>query len=159
MMSLSILIILISSINLSIASASQRAKEIGIKKTLGTSRLILQFHYVLEICVLSIIALIFAMIITELVPLFNNYLNTSLQLNNVELLVQVFGLTIVLSIVIGVIYAMYVSNFKTIAVLKGNYSRSRNMIVLRNCMLSLQFVVSGFFLIGGISYLDFNFII
>ncbi len=154
MLGLSILIIIISSINfinLSIASASQRAKEVGVKKTLGISSRTMKFQYALEIIVQCIIALILALIISELIlPIFNNYLNTSLRLNNLKLLLQIFILTSVIALFIGSLFTLYLSNFKTINVLKGNFSRSGNMIFLRNLMLGLQFVVSGFFLIGGL---------
>jgi len=154
MLGLSILIIIISSINfinLSIASASQRAKEVGVKKILGISVLSMKFQYALEIIVQCVIALIFALIISELIlPIFNNYLNSSLELNDWELLIQMFALISVIALFIGSLFALYLSNFKTINVLKGNFSRSGNMIFLRNLMLGLQFVVSGFFLIGGL---------
>ena len=49
-----------------------------------------------------------------------------------------------------ILLALYISNFKTISVLKGNFSRSGHMIFVRNIMLGLQFVISGFFFIGGL---------
>ncbi|WP_460219609.1 ABC transporter permease [Psychroserpens sp. MEBiC05023] len=154
MLGLSILIIIISCINfinLSIALASQRAKEVGIKKTLGISSSKLMFQYALEIITQCIVALLFALIIVELVlPIFNDYLNTSLKLNSPKLLLQVTVLILVIAFCIGTLYAFYMFKFKTIETLKGNFSRSKNMVFLRHLMLGLQFVISGFFLIGGL---------
>ena len=154
MLGLSILILIISSINfinLSVASASQRAKEVGIKKTLGLPNLMLAFQYALEILVQCAIALVFALILTELIlPFFNDYLGTTLYLNSTKLLLQVCGLTVLIAACIGSLYALYMLKFKTINTLKGNFSRSKNMVFLRHLMLGLQFVVSGFFLIGGL---------
>ena len=154
MLGLSILIITISSINfinLTIASASQRAKEVGVKKTLGISKMSLMFQYVLEIVVQCVLALVFALVIVEFIlPVFNDYLQCDLHLNNSKILLQVTGLTLLVACFIGSLYAMYMLNFKVINTLKGNFSRSKNMVVLRHIMLGLQFVVSGFFLIGGI---------
>jgi len=154
MLGLSILIIIISSINfinLSIASGSQRAKEIGVKKTLGISEVTLKLQFVLEIIIQCVIALIVALLITELIlPLFNNYLNTTLSLNSSKLIIQVSILSFVIAGFIGVLYAFYMSSFKVIQVLKGNFSRSKNMVFIRNLMLGLQFLISGFFLIGGL---------
>ena len=151
---LSILIIVISSINfinLSIASGGQRAKEVGVKKTLGISGRILKLQYALEVVIQCVIALVLALLITELIlPSFNNYLKTTLSLGNSKLLLQVSILTLFIAIFIGVLFAIYMSNFKTIQVLKGNFSRNKNMVFLRNLMLGLQFVISGFFLIGGL---------
>ncbi len=154
MLSLSILIIVISSINfinLSVASASQRAKEVGVKKTLGVSKLGLQLQFVLEIVVQGIIAVFLALIIVELLlPVFNAFINKNLVLSDTTIILQVIGLAIGISAIIGFITALYVSNFKTILVLKGNFSRSGSMILVRNVMLGLQFVISGFFFIGGL---------
>ncbi|NQX80862.1 MAG: FtsX-like permease family protein [Flavobacteriaceae bacterium] len=53
-----------------------------------------------------------------------------------------------MSLVIGVIPAVYLSNFKAMEVLKGNMSSSKKGIILRTIMLGIQFSISGFFLIG-----------
>ncbi|WP_046757024.1 ABC transporter permease [Kordia jejudonensis] len=154
MLSLSILIILISSINfinLSIASASQRAKEVGVKKTLGLSKFSLQIQFILEIVLQGVISMFLALIVVELLlPIFNTFINKNLSLQSVEIILQVGLLALFISIVIGLITALYISNFKTISVLKGNFSRSGHMIFVRNVMLGLQFVISGFFFIGGL---------
>ncbi|WP_430412567.1 ABC transporter permease [Kordia sp.] len=154
MLSLSILIIIISSINfinLSIASASQRAKEVGVKKTLGVSKIGLQFQFILEIVIQGIISVFLALIIVELLlPIFNAFINKSLSLESIDIIFKVALVAIVISVIIGFITALYISNFKTISVLKGNFSRSGHMIFVRNLMLGLQFVISGFFFIGGL---------
>mgnify|MGYP000296240259 CR=1 FL=1 len=153
MLGLSILIIIISSINfinLSIAAGSQRAKEIGIKKTLGISENMLKVHFTFEVIFQCVIAFVFALLITELIlPLFNNYFNTTISLSDQKLLFQVSILTFLIAVLIGVLFAVYMSKFKTILVLKGDFSRNNNMVFIRNLMLGLQFVISGFFLIGG----------
>lgn len=154
MMGLSVFIIIISSINfinLSIASASLRGKEVGIKKTLGISTLNFTLQYVLEIVIQGFIALLLALLITELIlPSFNTYFKTDLSLSNAKLIKQISVLTFVISVFIGSLYALYLHKFKTIEVLKGNFSRSKNMVLLRNVMLGLQFIISGFFLVGGL---------
>ncbi|WP_298518551.1 ABC transporter permease [uncultured Kordia sp.] len=154
MLSLSILVIIISSINfinLSIASASQRAKEVGVKKTLGVSKFGLHLQFVSEIVVQGLIAAFLALIIVELIlPVFNVFINKDLTLRSAAIIVKVILLAVGIAFVIGFITALYVSNFKTVRVLKGNFSRSGGMILMRNVMLGLQFVISGFFFIGGL---------
>ncbi|CAL2102987.1 conserved membrane protein of unknown function [Tenacibaculum sp. 190130A14a] len=154
MMGLSVFIIIISSINfinLSIASASLRGKEVGIKKTLGITTISFNVQYVLEIVIQGFVALLLALLITELLlPSFNTYFKTTLHLKNVKLIIQISLLTLVISLLIGGIYALYLHKFSTIEVLKGNFSRSKNMVFLRNVMLGLQFIISGFFLVGGL---------
>ena len=77
MLSLSILLIIISCvnfINLSIASATQRAKEVGVKKTLGLSKLLLIQQYMLEIVFQGIIAFLLSLLLVELIlPYFNRF--------------------------------------------------------------------------------------
>lgn len=154
MLGLSLLIIVISCINfinLSIASASLRGKEVGVKKTLGISGVHFTVQYVLEIALQCFIALLLALVMSELLlPIFNAYFYTELHLNNLQLLLQIGILTLGISIGIGLLYATYLSNFKMIRVLKGNFARNKSMTLFRNVMLGLQFMISGFFLIGGL---------
>ncbi len=152
LLGLSILLILISCvnfINLSTASASQRAKEVGIKKTLGLSKKQLFFQYIFEILLQGIIALVFALILVELVlPYFNQFIDKDLSILNKSIVLKLVLVTFGISIFIGSIPALYLSNFKAVEVLKGNFSRSKKGILARNIMLGLQFSISGFFLIG-----------
>lgn len=152
LMSLSILLILISCvnfINLSTASASQRAKEVGVKKTLGLVKSNLIIHYVFEILIQAVISLLLACILVELIlPLFNQFLSKDLNLFNGEVLSLVSFVALVITLFIGIIPALYLSNFKSSEVLKGNFSRSKSGVYLRQAMLSIQFLISGFFLIG-----------
>lgn len=152
LLSLSILLILISCvnfINLSTASASQRAKEVGVKKTLGLFKSNLILQYVFEICIQAFVALILACILVEfLLPYFNQYLSKELSLYNPSVFGIVLLTTLCIAIIIGIVPALYLSNFKSHEVLKGNFSRSKRGVYLRHFMLSLQFLISGFFLIG-----------
>ncbi|AXG70407.1 macrolide export ATP-binding/permease protein MacB [Kordia sp. SMS9] len=152
LLGLSILLIIISCvnfINLSTASASQRAKEVGVKKTLGLSKKQLIFQYVFEIVLQGFIALLFALILVEFVlPYFNQFMDKNIRLTNGGVLLKLIGIAIATSITVGSIPALYLANFKTVEVLKGNFSRSKKGIIARNVMLGLQFLISGFFLIG-----------
>ncbi len=164
LLGLSILLIVISCvnfINLSTASASQRAKEVGVKKTLGLSKNVLVFQYVLEVVIQGIIALVFALILVELIlPYFNEFIGKELTILSFSSLYKVILVALITSLFIGSIPALYLSNFKTIEVLKGNFSRSKKGIIIRNVMLAFQFLISGFFFIGVlIIYAQMNFMI
>ncbi|MEM6720009.1 MAG: ABC transporter permease [Bacteroidota bacterium] len=152
LLGLSVLLIIISCvnfINLSTASASQRAKEVGIKKTLGLSRKLLMFQYVFEIVLLGLVALLLSLILVEFVlPYFNQYMGKELTLFNPEILLKLVGIVLITSLFVGSIPALYLANFKAVEVLKGNFSRSKRGVIARNIMLGLQFLISGFFLIG-----------
>lgn len=152
LLGLSILLITISAvnfINLSTASAAQRAKEVGIKKTLGLSKNKLMWQYVLEIVFQGIISLLLALILVEvLLPYYNDFIDKSMSLNDGWLLFKILVLTIAITLIAGILPAIYLANFKAVEVLKGNFSRSKKGVVVRHLMLALQFIISGFFLIG-----------
>ena len=154
MLSLSILLIIISCvnfINLSIASATQRGKEVGIKKTLGLSKTTLTRQYALEIVLQGIVAFVFSVLLVELIlPSFNDLMNKDISIFGIALLAKVGFLAIIVSLIIGIIPAVYLSKFKAIEVLKGNVSRSKKGVFGRNIMLGIQFLISGFFLTGAI---------
>ena len=154
MLSLSILLIIISCvnfINLSIASATQRAKEVGVKKTFGLSKGALIRQYTLEIVFQSFIAFILSLLLVEFIlPYFNDFMNKEISILDINLLIKVGFLAIIISLFIGSIHAIYLSNFKSVEVLKGNISRSKKGVFARNTMLGFQFLISGFFLTGSI---------
>ncbi|AUC83992.1 antibiotic ABC transporter permease [Polaribacter sp. ALD11] len=154
MLSLSILLILISCvnfINLSIASATQRAKEVGVKKILGLSKSTLTMQYALEIIFQGFVSFLLSMLLVELIlPSFNGFMNKEISILNFDLFLRVAIIAIIVSFIIGFIPAIYVSKFKTVEVLKGNVSRSKHGVFARNIMLGIQFLISGFFLTGSL---------
>ena len=154
MLSLSILLIIISCvnfINLSIASATQRAKEVGVKKTLGLSKFSLTRQYTLEIVLQGIVAFVLSLILVELIlPSFNEFMEKEISILNIKLLSKIAVFAVIISLLIGIIPALYLSKFKSVEVLKGNISRSKQGVFARNLMLGLQFLISGFFLTGSI---------
>ena len=154
MLFLSVLLIIISCvnfINLSIASATQRGKEVGIKKTLGLSKMTLTRQYALEIVLQGAVAFVFSVLLVELIlPSFNDFMNKDISILDIELVAKVGFLAIIVSLIIGSIPAVYLSKFKTVEVLKGNLSRSKKGVFGKNIMLGIQFLISGFFLTGAI---------
>lgn len=151
LLGLSALILLLSGINLinlKTAQASQRAKEVGVRKVMGStkSKLILQF--LLETFMICFVAYIVAFAMVELLlPSYNKFLGKEIKLNNINLFVYSGLLLIVFSLISGLIPALYLSNFKPINTLKGNFSRSRHGAWLRNSILTLQLIISSFFII------------
>ncbi|CAL2080261.1 Putative ABC transport system permease protein [Tenacibaculum sp. 190524A02b] len=152
LLGLSILLIIISCvnfINLAIASASQRAKEVGVKKTLGLSKKQLSLQYIIEVILQGILSFILALIITELtLPFFNEFIQKDLSILNGKTITILLVVTLFISFFMGSFPAYYLSNFKSVEVLKGNISKTKKGNLARNIMLALQFLISGFFIIG-----------
>lgn len=159
---LSILILLLSIanyINLATANAVKRAKEVGIRKVIGASKLQIVVQFVFETILITLFSVLLALVIVELsLPFYNALLNKNLILIGSQFYLQLVLVFILVVFVSGVIPAIYISNFEVLKVLKGNYSRSKSGVWLRNGMLILQFAIATFFIIGSfIVYQQVNF--
>ncbi|UTN03255.1 ABC transporter permease [Flavobacterium bizetiae] len=153
LMGLSILILLLSIvnyINLATANAVKRAKEVGVRKIVGATKSQIITQFVFETTLITLFSLLLALVIVELtLPFYNSILNKNLILEGSQFYVQLVFIFIIVILVSGVLPAIYVSNFEPLKVLKGNFSRSKNGIWLRNGMLVLQFAIATFFIIGS----------
>jgi putative ABC transport system permease protein len=151
---LAVMILIIACINftnLSIAQATKRAKEVGIKKVLGVYRYQLTFQFLLEILLQCIVAMVLAFVVAELLlPRFNSLFNVSLSIWNREsgLLFQLPLILLAITIISGAYPAVVLSGFKPAMVLKGNFQTGRSTSWLRNALLVVQFSVAVVFIIG-----------
>jgi len=153
MASLSLLILvltIVNYVNLATANAVKRAKEVGLRKILGASKTNIIRQFVLEAVITTVVAVVFALVIVELaLPYYNNFLQKTLLLSSGQFYTQLAIIFMVVVIVAGIFPAVYVSNFETLKVLKGNFSRSKNGVWVRNGMLILQFAIASFFITGS----------
>ncbi|MFO7977977.1 MAG: ABC transporter permease [Bacteroidales bacterium] len=136
----------INFMNLSIAQATKRAREVGIKKVSGSSRNLLVGQFLLETIILSILAMIIAMMIVEVaMPWFNQMLDLNLDLQNLRTW-YFFPALIIFVIFIGMLAgsypAFYMSSFNPNEVLKGKTTHSRKHLSLRSGLTILQFSIS-----------------
>lgn len=153
MLWLSVLILVLSIVNyvnLATANAIKRAKEVGVRKILGASKSNIVKQFLFETVLTVLFAILLSLVIVELsLPYYNEFLGKKLLIHGNQFygqLILIFILTIVLA---GIFPAIYVSNFETLKVLKGNFGRSKSGIWLRNTMLILQFSIATFFIIGS----------
>lgn len=153
MVGLSILILILSIvnyINLATANAIKRAKEVGIRKIVGASKSNIILQFIFETTLTTLFSIFLALVIIELtLPYYNNFLNKNLMIIGGQFYLQLILIFIITILVAGIFPAVYVSNFETLKVLKGNFSRSKNGIWLRNGMLIFQFAIATFFIIGS----------
>ncbi|MFV8344626.1 ABC transporter permease [Flavobacterium sp. ZB4P13] len=162
LMGLSILILLLSIvnyINLATANAIKRAKEVGVRKVVGATKSQIVAQFVFETVLITLFSVLFALVIVELsLPYYNQFLNKSLVLIGTQFYLQLVLIFILVIFVSGVLPAVYISNFEVLKVLKGNFSRSKSGVWLRNGMLVLQFAIATFFIVGSfIVYQQVNF--
>ncbi|HEY1023543.1 MAG TPA: ABC transporter permease [Sphingobacteriaceae bacterium] len=138
--------------NLAIAQAGSRAKEIGVKKVMGSYKSALIRQFFMETLLQCGMAFFLSLILVELLlPSFNQLLGLELSLYQYRalgfLLLQVAGVLAVVIVLAGAYPAVYLSGFNPAMVLKGNYNRSAKGIWLRKALIIVQFFIAGTFLI------------
>lgn len=132
-------------INLTTARASRRAKEVGIRKTMGTSRSRLVFQFLGESIMISTVAMILSLILAELFLLAFTYITGAPLLatiwNNASTVLMFAGFSVIVGIVSGLYPAFYLTAFNPVRVLKGNVS-AQGGSGFRNTLVVFQFAVS-----------------
>ncbi|WP_116787720.1 ABC transporter permease [Flavobacterium psychrotrophum] len=153
MAGLSVLILILSItnyINLATANAIKRAKEVGVRKVLGAGKGNIIKQFVFETIIITITALLLALVIVELaLPFYNDFLNKTLVLNSSLFYMQLVITFIIVVVTAGILPAVYVANFETLNVLRGNFTRSKSGVWARNAMLVVQFAIASFFIVGS----------
>jgi putative ABC transport system permease protein len=153
MVGLSVLILILSIfnyVNLATANAIRRAKEVGVRKIVGASKTDIIKQFLFETIITVLISILLALVIVELsLPYYNEFLDKELIIYGSQFYGQLALIFIITIIFAGVFPAVYVSNFETLKVLKGNFGRNKSGVWLRNGMLILQFAIASFFIIGS----------
>lgn len=148
---LMLIIACINFTNLSIAQATKRAKEVGVKKVMGAFRLQLTVQFLIEILMQCLVATAFALILAELIlPKFNSLFEVNLAIwhHNSTLIWQLPLVLIAITLIAGVYPALVLSGFRPALVLKGNFQTSRQSYWLKNSLLVVQFSIAVIFIIG-----------
>ncbi len=146
----------INFINLSIASALPRAKDVGVRKSLGASRYDLIKQFLLETSLLCLLAMVLAVGMLALgMPYLNDFLGKNLTL--LELITGMgalvsFSLLVLLSIGAGIFPAIIVSSFKPALVLKGMIASRSGKSRFRDTLVTFQFIVSTVLLISTFTF-------
>jgi len=140
-----LLIACVNFMNLSTARSEKRAKEVGIRKTLGSDKkqLITQFFF--ESIILALIAFVLSVAaVYLLMPLFNSLVNKNLHINIIEpfFIIGSIGIILFTGIVAGSYPALYLSSFNPVKVLKGTFAAGKAAILPRRILVVGQFVMS-----------------
>jgi putative ABC transport system permease protein len=147
--SIGLLIVLIASINymnLATARAFRRAKEIGLRKVVGSNRPQLIVQFMTESLLTAILALLLAIILViALLPLFNEMSAKSFSITNLmqwRVIGSLLGMTLLVALLSGSYPALYLSGFKPIAVLKNTRFTGRSSEILRKGLVVLQYTIT-----------------
>jgi putative ABC transport system permease protein len=148
-----LLIACINFMNLATARSVRRAKEVGIRKTVGAPRLRLILQFMGEAMLLAFLAILLALTLAVLLmPAFNRLTGKALDLpfDSPVFWLQVTGLLLVTGVVAGSYPALFLSSLQPIKVLKGALKFSPGALNFRKGLVVFQFVLSIAFIVSTI---------
>jgi putative ABC transport system permease protein len=158
-----LLIACINFMNMATAKSEKRAKEVGIKKTIGANRASLIIQFLTESMMLTFIAVVFAVAILEIfLPAFNNLLNIKLDISyfNGSSWIGILGIVFATGLIAGSYPAFYLSSFNPIQTLKrkikskGLFSVSlRQVLVVGQFCFAIILIISTLVIYKQIQYI------
>ena len=141
-----IIIACINFMNLATARGSQRAMEVGVRKSLGSSRTTLIWQFMGESILNSFIAMFFALGLTEALKYpFSSITGIPISFNIIEqpeILSLIIGFTLLIGLLAGSYPALYLTRFKPVEVLKNSGRKGSARSAFRNSLVVLQFAIS-----------------
>ena len=142
----------INFMNLSTARSANRAREVGVRKVLGSSRKYLIAQFLSESIIITFSAALIALFSAwALLPLFNHISGKEITITFETfkwLLPSLLGITIVVGVLAGAYPAFFLSAFKPVNVLRGKIANGFKGGALRSFLVVLQFSISVFLIIG-----------
>ena len=141
-----IVIACINFMNLATARSANRAKEVGIRKTIGAARGRLITQFFSESFLYGIISLSIAIfLVWALLPSFNQLAGktiTMLSLSSLSFIVGMISLVVIVGLGAGIYPALYLTSFQPVEVLKGKIRAGFKSSGLRSFLVTLQFTIS-----------------
>jgi putative ABC transport system permease protein len=151
-----ILILVIACVNfmnLATARSGTRAKEVGVRKVMGSMRSHLVRLFLTESILISVFAFAVAVLLAwTLLPLFNELTSKDLSIpfDNKLFFPIVLGAALSIGVLAGIYPAFFLSSFRPAAILKGHFTASGKSL-LRNGMVVFQFTISILLIVGTIT--------
>ena len=139
-------------INLSTARSANRAKEVGIRKVMGSQKGQIIRQFLSESIIMSLFGLLIGIVLVQLaLPAFNRLSGKEFESGHLlssTVLLGLLGIMIVTGIIAGSFPAFVLSAFHPVMVLKGKLSSASRNIMLRKALVVLQFSISIFMIVG-----------
>lgn len=148
-----LLLACINFMNLSTARSEKRAKEVGIRKTIGSLRSQLIYQFFSESLLVSFIALVLCLMMVQIcLPFFNAIASKEMVIPwpNPIFWLMAIGFCLITGLIAGSYPALYLSSFRPIKVLKGTFKAGRFAALPRKALVVFQFTVSVALIIGTI---------
>lgn len=153
---LAILLLLAGAINfsnLSIAASVRRAREVGVRKVLGSGKAQIRWQFMTEIALQCFLSLcVSVLLVALLLPYFNNAFGLDLNFfqsgNAWSVSLQILGCLLIVIILSGLYPAFFLSKYNITKVLKGDYTSGQKGTSFKNALIVVQFAVATFFITG-----------
>jgi len=147
----------INFVNLTTAQAAQRAKEIGIRKTMGSSRAQLVIQFLSETFLVTLFSVVISIALTPIIlKLFSDFISKGVKadfIHQPNLIIFLAVLTVIVSLFSGFYPAIMLSSYKPVSVLKNqaasNTSKTRTAW-MRKSLTVTQFVIAQFFIMATV---------
>lgn len=158
-----LLIACINFMNLATARSANRAREVGIRKVLGSEKMALVQQFLTESTLLSYISIILAVVAAVIcLPFFNELSGKQFEVSDLfrpGFILLMVLLPLFVGLLAGTYPAFFLSSFQPLSVLKSKFSTSHNKGTLRSTLVVVQFVTSIILIVGTIViYRQLNFI-
>jgi putative ABC transport system permease protein len=144
----------INYMNLSTARSKNRAREVGLRKVVGSSKTLLVSQFLWESLAMVFISLFLAIMLVELLlPYFNNFIHLDLTfdyLSSWYLLPSLLLIAVVIGVLSGSYPAFFLSSFKPVAVLYSKIKTGRGNKMFRDVSVVVQFFISILIILGTI---------
>ena len=141
----------INFMNLATARSESRAREVGIRKSVGSRRKELIFQFLGESVLITLISFLIALVLVELLlPFYDTLVEKAISVDysNPWLWLSALGLVLIIGIFSGSYPAFYLSSFQPVKVLKGKVNMGKGNSTPRQVLVTLQFGFSIFLIIG-----------
>lgn len=154
---LAVFILLLACINftnLSIARSVKRAREVGIRKVMGSAKFQLIKQFLSESVLMSFCAMLVAIVfLILLLPYFNRVSGQQINMGdllNYKFILALIALVIIVGVVSGIYPSFFLSSFSPVKIFKHSAGTGRNKSVLRSALILFQFFVSTALIISTI---------
>jgi putative ABC transport system permease protein len=142
----------INFVNLATARSARRAREVGVRKTLGSPRAQLVRQFLVESVLMAFLAVLLALLLVQiLLPVFNRMTGKGLAMpyaENPATIPALLALVLVVGVLAGIYPALFLASFDPVTVLKTETAGKSRKSHLRNALVVFQFAVSVILLIG-----------
>jgi putative ABC transport system permease protein len=157
-----LLIACINFMNLTTAKSGKRAREVGVRKAIGSSRKSLVIQFISESMLISLMSTALAFVLVEIsLPYFNNLLgmNLTIEYENWKFWISLFSLMLFTGLLAGSYPAFYLSSFESVKVLKGLSQKSGSSFAVRRVLVVFQFIFAACLIIcTTVIYQQLNYI-